>query len=141
MADGPRPHRSGGDICAGSLGPMSLGTIHTALGWTVVVANGLVGLWALAAHWTPAARSRALWPATVAAQMLLGIQVVLGVVYLRTSGIEVSGIHQFYGFIALMSVALIYSYRQQVQRWQYLLDGFGGLFIMGLALRATFIPS
>ena len=120
---------------------MSLATIHTVLGWTVVVANGLVGLWALVAHWVPAARNAGLWPATAVAQVLVGVQVVLGVVYLRTSGIEVSGIHQFYGFIALMSVALIYSYRQQIRQWQYLLYGFGGLFIMGLALRAVFIPS
>ncbi|MDH5520333.1 MAG: hypothetical protein OEZ14_07360, partial [Acidimicrobiia bacterium] len=90
---------------------MSLGTIHTVLGWVVVVANGLVGLWALVAHWVPAARHWALWPATALAQVLVGIQVVLGVIFLRTSGIEVAGIHQFYGFIALMSVALIYSYR------------------------------
>lgn len=126
---------------ADSVGPMSLGTIHTVLGWVVVVANGLVGIWALVAHWVPAARSRVLWPATAVAQVLVGVQVVLGVVYLRTSGIEVTGIHQFYGFIALMSVALIYSYRHQIGRWQYLLYGFGGLFIMGLALRAVFIPS
>ncbi len=120
---------------------MSLGTIHAVLGWAVVVANGLVGMWALVAHWAPAARSRVLWPATAVAQVMLGVQVVLGVVYLRTSGIDVSGIHQFYGYIALMSVALIYSYRHQIRRWQYLLYGFGGLFIMGLALRAVFIPS
>jgi len=119
---------------------MSLATIHTVLGWAVVVANGLVGLWALIAHWVPAARSKALWAATAVAQVLVGVQVVLGVVFLRTSGIEVSGIHQFYGFIALLSVALIYSYRHQIRQWEYLLYGFGGLFVMGLALRAVFIP-
>ncbi len=120
---------------------MSLGTIHTVLGWAVVVANGLVGLWALVAHWVPAARHRALWPATATAQVMVGVQVVLGVVYLQTSGIEVSGIHQFYGFISLLSVALIYSYRYQIRQWQYLLYGVGGLFIMGLGLRAVFIPA
>ncbi len=119
---------------------MSLEVAHRVLGWTVVFANGLVGLWALVAHWVPAARHRALWPATAVAQVLIGIEVVLGVVFLRTSGREVAGIHQFYGFIALLSVALIYSYRHQIMRWQYLLYGFGGLFIMGLALRTVFIP-
>ncbi len=103
--------------------------------------NGLVGAWALAAHWVATLRGRALWAATALAQVLLFAQVVLGVVYLNTSGIEVAGIHQFYGYISLMSVALIYSYRQQIMKWQYLLYGFGGLFIMGLGLRAVFIPS
>jgi hypothetical protein len=117
-----------------------LGSIHEILGWTVVVANGLVGLWALTAHWVHSARGHPLWVATAAAQVLIFIQVILGVVYMNTSGIEVAGIHQFYGYISLMSVALIYSYRQQIAQWRFLLYGFGGLFIMGLALRTVFIP-
>ena len=132
-------HRIGAAMA--SLKPMSLQVLHVALGWTVVVANGLVGLWALVAHWVPAARHQILWWATALAQLLIGVEVVLGVAYLRSSGLEVSGIHQFYGFITLLSVALIYSYRPQVRKWQYLLYGFGGLFIMGLALRTVFIPS
>ncbi len=124
-----------------SLRPMSLASVHTVLGWVVVVANGLVGLWALVAHWWPSARHRLLWPATAVAQTLIGVQVVLGVVFMQTSGREAPGIHQFYGFITLISVALIYSYRPQIKRWQFLLYGFGGLFIMGLALRTVFIPT
>ena len=125
---------------ADSLWSMSLATLHTVLGWAVVVANGIVGLWALVAHWRPEIRHRFLWPATAVAQVMIGLQVVLGVVFMQTSGREAPGIHQFYGFITLLSVALIHSYRQQVRRWQYLLYGFGGLFIMGLALRTVFIP-
>ena len=120
---------------------MSLGSIHQVLGWAVVVANGLVGVWALAAHWVDSLRSRALWVATTVAQVMIFLQVILGVVHMNTSGIEVEGIHEFYGYISLLSVALIYSYRQQIAQWRYLLYGFGGLFIMGLALRAVFIPS
>ncbi|MDH3293746.1 MAG: hypothetical protein OER95_05440 [Acidimicrobiia bacterium] len=120
---------------------MSQGALHEVLGWTVVLSNGLVGLWALAAHWVETLRGRWLWVATAAAQVLIFLQVVLGVVYLNSSGIEVAGIHQFYGYITLMSVALIYSYRQQIDQWKYLLYGFGGLFIMGLALRTVFIPT
>ena len=47
--------------------------------------------------------------------------------------------HVFYGFVALMAVGIIYSYRQQVAPYVYLLYGGGGLFLMGLALRAMFI--
>ena len=45
----------------------------------------------------------------------------------------------FYGFVAIISVALIYSYRQQMERYRYLLYGLGGLFIMGLAIRAMIV--
>ena len=41
--------------------------------------------------------------------------------------------------MALISVGLIYSYRAQVKEYQHLLDGVGGLFLMGLALRAIFL--
>ncbi len=117
---------------------MSLYALHTALGWIVVAANGLVGAWALLAHWVESARTRRLWLATAAAQALIGVQVILGVVFMQTSGRQPTGVHQFYGFLALMSVALIYSYQQQVTRWRYLLYGFGGLFLMGLALRSVY---
>ena len=45
----------------------------------------------------------------------------------------------FYGFVALISVGLIYSYRQQMKDRQYLLYGLGCLFIMGLGIRAMLI--
>ena len=117
---------------------MSLSAVHAALGWVVVISNGLVGCWALVAHRVEMARTRSLWWATAVAQVMIAVQVILGVVLMRTSGVQASGIHQFYGFLALMSVALIYSYRQQIKRWTYLLYGFGGLFLMGLALRTVF---
>ena len=41
--------------------------------------------------------------------------------------------------MALISVGLIYSYRAQVKEYQYLLYGVGGLFLMGLALRAIYL--
>ena len=44
--------------------------------------------------------------------------------------------HMFYGFLTIISVAIIYSYRHQLREKLYLLYGLGGLFIMGLALRA-----
>ena len=47
--------------------------------------------------------------------------------------------HAFYGFVALATVGIIYSYRHQVAAHLYLLYGLGGLFLMGLALRAIVI--
>lgn len=114
-------------------------SVHEILGWMLVVANAVVGLWALAAHWRPVLRGKALWVATAVAQVLIFVQVILGVVYQSSSGIEASGIHQFYGFVTLIFVGIIYSYQAQIERWRYLLYGFGGLFIMGMLLRTVFL--
>jgi hypothetical protein len=112
---------------------------HEWFAWVVVVLNGLAGAWALAAHRRPEARHRALWWFTGVAQVAIAVQVVLGVVLLNTEDVEAPQFHMFYGFVALATVGIIYSYRQQLQPHLYLLYGFGGLFLMGLALRAMFI--
>ncbi|MDA3040143.1 MAG: hypothetical protein O3C27_11570 [Actinomycetota bacterium] len=118
---------------------MSFRDIHATFAWFVMVSNGIAGLWALAAHNVPTLRHRSLWPFTAAAQVSVAIQVVLGVAALRLDGRQVSSIHTFYGFVALASVAVIYSYLQQLEPHRYLLYGFGGLFVMGLAIRAFFL--
>jgi len=112
---------------------------HVALAWVVVVANALAGLWALGAHWLPALRHRSLWWFTLAAQLTIVAQVILGVLLVTTEEREAPQFHMFYGFVALASVGIIYSYRQQLEAHKYLLYGLGGLFLMGLAIRAMVI--
>jgi hypothetical protein len=112
---------------------------HVALAWVVVIANALAGLWALGAHWLPALRRRQLWWFTLAAELTIVAQVVLGVLLVTTEEREAPQFHMFYGFVALASVGIIYSYRQQLEPHKYLLYGLGGLFLMGLAIRAMVI--
>ena len=50
--------------------------------------------------------------------------------------LEAPQFHMFYGFVAIIAVAIIYSYRAQMAKYRYLLYGFGGLFLMGLGIRA-----
>ena len=45
----------------------------------------------------------------------------------------------FYGFVAIIAVGIIYSYRQQMRHRLYLLYGLGGLFVMGLGIRAILV--
>ena len=120
---------------------LTLSGVHAGMGWVVVGVNAVAGCWALAAHWVDDLRHRSLWVFTAVAQVLIAVQVVLGVIDMQVNDREVAGVHLFYGFIALFSVALIYSYRQQIERWKYVLYGLGGLFLMGLALRSMFISS
>lgn len=115
---------------------MGLRSLHADFSWVVVVSNGLVGLWALAAHRDERFRTRALWRATLAAELTVFVQVALGVALVALDDREVAQMHAFYGFVAIAAVGIIYSYRQQIAAHLHLLYGLGGLFVMGLAIRA-----
>lgn len=118
---------------------MTLRDLHADFSWVVVATNAAVGLWALAAHWVERARSSWLWRATVAAELTIVVQVCLGVALVAVEDLDVAQFHAFYGFVALATIGIVYSYRHQVEPHLYLLYGLGGLFLMGLALRALSI--
>lgn len=118
---------------------MTLRQVHADFAWVVVVANAAAGLWALGAHYREALRGPWLWRATIAAEVTIFIQVALGVALVALEDVEVAQFHAFYGFVAIATVGIIYSYRQQIAPHMYLLYGLGGLFLMGLALRAVTI--
>ena len=121
---------------------MTLRSFHEDFAWVVVVANAVVGLWALAAHWDERWRRPSLWRATLVAELTIVVQVATGAGLVGLQDHEVAQFHAFYGFVAIATVGIVYSYRQQIQPWKYLLYGLGGLFLMGLALRAiTISPS
>jgi hypothetical protein len=118
---------------------VTLREVHADFAWVVVATNAAVGLWALAAHWQARWRSPWLWRATVGAELTIVVEVCLGVALVAGQDFEVAQFHAFYGFVALATVGIVYSYRQQVHEHLYLLYGLGGLFLMGLALRAISI--
>jgi len=105
----------------------------------VILGNGLAGLWALAAARWPPFRRRELWWFTGFAQVAVFVEVILGVGLMAGQDIEAPQFHTFYGFLCIIAVAIIHSYRQQLRHRLYLLYGLGGLFIMGLAIRALFL--
>lgn len=122
-----------------SLFGASLLEVHTSWSWIMIIGNGLAGLWALVAHKNIALRSRALWWFTGIAQVSVFVQVVLGVAVVNRDKIEYPAFHAFYGFVAIIAIAIIYSYRAQLKSKMYMLYGFGGLFIMGLGIRAMLV--
>ena len=124
------------------MGPAPLASlldVHKTWAWVVIIGNGLAGAWALGAHWLPGLRTRALWWFTVVAEVAVFIQVALGVGLVAGQHKKVPQFHLFYGFVAIISVGVLYSYRQQLRDRIYLLYGFGGLFVMGLAIRALLV--
>lgn len=66
-------------------------------------------------------------------------QVAVGVAYKNVEDVEPQELHELYGFSALFAIAILYAYRHQLREKQYLLYGFGGLFIMGLGIRELFL--
>jgi hypothetical protein len=116
--------------------------VHVGWAWFVVIGNGLAGLWALGAHWLEPLRSRALWWFTVIAQVAIFVQVGLGVALVAGEHFEPPQFHMFYGFVAIIAVGILYSYRTTsawVRERVYLVYGLGSLFLMGLGIRAMLV--
>lgn len=116
---------------------MTLRDLHTDWAWVVIVANGVVGLWSLGAHWLAPLRARVLWWFVIAAEVAIFVQVGLGVWVLSVQDVPAPPFHTFYGFVTLISVLILFAYRNQLRANLYLLYGFGSLFLMGLGLRAV----
>ena len=113
--------------------------IHNSWAWVVIIGNALAGIWALTAHKVHSLRSRALWWYTAIAELTVFVQVILGVVLVNKYKLEFPAFHAFYGFVAIIAVAILYSYRAQLKSRVYLLYGWGGLFLMGLGIRAMLV--
>lgn len=109
---------------------------HRNWAWVVIVGNGLAGLWALGAGVWPALRVRPLWWFTAAVELSVFVEVGLGVSMVAGKTVPDLQFHMFYGFVTLAAIGIIYSYRHQLRHRIYLLYGLGGLFLMGLGIRA-----
>lgn len=113
--------------------------IHEGWAWVVIIGNGMAGLWSLGALRWPSLRTRALWWFTTFVELAVFVQVGLGVGLVAGQHLHAPQFHMFYGFVAIIAVGIIYSYRQQLRHRLYLLYGLGGLFIMGLGIRALLV--
>jgi len=117
----------------------SLRDIHEGMAWMMVIGNGMAGAWALAAHRVVVLRGRSLWWFVGLVQLTIVAQVTLGVGLVAGQGIDPPQFHLFYGFVAFITVGIVYSYRQSMRAHRYLLYGFASLFLMGLGIRAMLV--
>lgn len=113
--------------------------LHATWAWVVIIGNGMAGVWSLFALRIPGLRTRALWWFTAIVQIAIVVQVILGVVLLNAHGLKVEKFHMFYGFVAIIAGTIMYSYRHALAHRIYLLYGLGGLFLMGLGIRAILV--
>ena len=114
---------------------------HVVTGWFLIISNGIVGVWALAAQYLETLRHRVLWWATLIAQCSTVVVAVTGAVIVNQDGVELDSFHALYGFSTIFAVAILYSYRTSpfIADKLHLLYGCGGLFIMGLGIRNLFL--
>ena len=84
---------------------------HEVWGYVAIVANGLAGLYALAAWRWKALRGMPVWIATIVAEAAMMVQVVVGVLLVSVEDFEPPRFHMFYGFVAFITVGLLYSYK------------------------------
>ena len=118
----------------------TLFNIHKTWGYIAIVLNALAGAYMLAAWKLTRLRGRPVWIATIVAEVAIMVQVVLGTILVagdETYRKTVPRFHMFYGFLIFVTVGLLYQYRAQMKGRQELLYGLGGLFIMGLGIRAV----
>jgi hypothetical protein len=113
--------------------------VHKAWAWVVIIGNAMAGVWSLTAHRVVSLRTRSLWWFTAVVEFAMFVQVGLGVWMVSRQKIEPPQFHLFYGFVGIIAVGIIYAYRHQMKHRLYLLYGFGGLFIMGLGIRAILV--
>jgi heme A synthase len=111
--------------------------IHKYFGYVGIVLNAIVGLYALAAWRWKSLRGRPLWIATIVAEVAILLQVLIGTIMVASDDYVAPRFHMFYGFLIFVTVGLLYQYRSQMKGRQELLYGLGGLFIMGLGIRAV----
>ena len=114
--------------------------IHRFWGYVSIVVNGIAGLYCLAAWKWRSLRGRPVWIVTITAEVAVLVQVALGVALVsgdKGYAKSVPRFHMFYGFVIFITVGLLYAYRQQMRGRLEMLYGLGGLFIMGLGIRAV----
>ena len=118
---------------------LSIRDFHTAFALVVIFSNLAAAILAFVAHRVRAYGGRPFWAFIVLAQTMVFVQAILGVALQSDENLPPRDFHYLYGFSMIVFIALLYGYRSQVGERQYLLYGFGSLFIMGLGIRAFFI--
>ena len=113
--------------------------VHKYWGLTAIVLNALSGIYALVAYKVPRWRGRGVWIGVIVAESAMMIQVALGAALVSSQSGKPPRFHMFYGFVAFISVGLLYSYRYvfRARNQMELFYGLGGLFVMGLGIRAV----
>lgn len=114
-------------------------TLHNIVAWLIVFANIFSGFYAICAHIYVRLRTISVWRVAIFAQSLFFLQAILGVMLIQGRQDQLNDLHMIYGFFPLAAIAFVFAYKSQMDEWRYLLYGFTGLFLAGMALRNIYI--
>ena len=112
---------------------------HEVIEWLMVLLNAAAGIWSFQAHRTKLFRVSALVWLTATAQIMVLAHLFSGVALASSENIEIPKFHLLYWSAAVLSVGVIYGYRNQLDNRRYLIFGFAGLFLMGLGIRSMIL--
>ena len=112
---------------------------HEVIEWSMVLLNAVAGVWSLQAYRNKLFRLPILSWLTAIAQIMVLAHLFSGVALASSENIEVPKFHLLYWSAAVLSVGVIYGYRNQLDNRRYLLYGFAGLFLMGLGIRSMLL--
>lgn len=114
---------------------------HDISAWILIATNAVAGVWCLVAHLVTGLRGRPLWGVVIVAQLSAVAVALIGALLANRDDTVLDDMHMLYGVSTIVAIAILYSYRGSpfIKGNEYLLYGFGSLFIMGLGLRNMFL--
>ncbi len=117
----------------------TLRDFHAVFGYIVIIINGLSGIYALCAWKWPKWRSKAVWIVVIVSEVAMMVQVTIGATLQSNGKFKAPALHMFYGFVAFITVGLLYSYRYvwKAKNKMEFAYGLGGLFLMGVGIRGV----
>lgn len=125
---------------------MELSDIHLALGAAIIASWLAVCLWALALRLRGKEESAAFWRAVSFAQVMLGLQLLLGVGLFAmgrrpgAGGAYTNTFHTLYGFgFPVLVLYFSHKWAREGRRHPFAVFAFAGLVIMALAMRAFMV--
>ena len=116
------------------LSSSSLSGFHETWGYIAAGISGVVGLWGVVVRRRSPPPTVFFYGVGLAIAALL-VQVLVGVVLMRQSGIDPGDQHVFYGVLIAVTFSFAYIYRSQFRKSPAFYYGLLLLFAMGLAIR------
>jgi len=115
---------------------------HYDMAFATIFINFGAGIWMLVSlKWKHLKRKKYFYAPVYAGWLTIAVQGFLGIsLFMTGSEVETTkGFHYFYGFIAMMTAAILFSYSKTLGSKKILIYGISSLFLAGLGIRSTLL--
>lgn len=110
---------------------------HESWGYFAIAANAVAGALLLASVRLAALQKRWIWWPTIGAELALLVQVLSGTILVSANDLAPPRFHMFYGYVAFITIGMLFSYRRSLGPKASFWYGLTGFFLMGLGIRAV----